>query len=91
MEKPTLYVCDGDMKAPAFHPCGKVQKAMQEKGIDYEKVVAAKGNPIPFLRKDDRGPLREATGGEKLPTLKLADGTVIAPSKQIMKWVTEQP
>jgi hypothetical protein len=90
MEKPTLYVCDGDTKAPSFHPCAKLQKVMNEKGIEYEKVIAAHGNPIPFLRKDDRGPLKDATGDDKLPALKLADGTVIRPSKKIMEWVKAQ-
>jgi len=67
-----------------------VQKAMKEKNIAYEKVIAAKGNPIPFLRKDDRGDLQAATGGTSLPALKLADGTVIRPSKAILEWVDSQ-
>jgi glutathione S-transferase len=89
-ENVTLYVCHGDDGGPKVHPCRRVQEAMREAGIPYEKVVAAHGNPIPFLRKGSRDGLEAATGGKKLPALKLADGTVIRPSKAILKWVAEQ-
>lgn len=88
--KPTLYVCHGDEGGPKIHPCRRVQEAMHAAGIEYEKVVAAHGSPIPFLRKGSRDQLREATGDTKLPTLKLADGTVLKPSKAIMGWIAEQ-
>ena len=63
---------------------------MTEKGIAYEKVIAAQGSPIPFLRKGSREDLRAATGDTKLPTLKLADGTVYAGSKAILGWIAAQ-
>ncbi len=88
---PTLYVCHGDKKGAKLHPCARVQEAMRAKGIEYEKVVAAKGNPIPFLRKGSREELRSATGETTLPVLKLPDGTVIAPSRAILSWVKQQP
>ena len=90
-ETPTLYVCHGDEGGPRMHPCRRVQKALREAGIEYEKVIAAHGSPIPFLRRGSREELREATGDTKLPTLKLADGTVIRPSKAILAWVEQQP
>ena len=90
-EKPTLYVCHGDDEGPRFHPCRRVQEALREAGIDYEKVIAAHGSPIPFLRKGSREDLRAATGDTKLPALKLADGTVLTHSKAILRWVDEQP
>lgn len=89
-EKPTLYVCHGDEGGPKIHPCRRVQEAMHAAGIEYEKVLAAHGSPIPFLRKGSRDQLREATGDTKLPTLKLADGTVLTHSRAIMGWVDEQ-
>lgn len=89
--KPTLYVCHGDEGGPRIHPCRRVQEAMQAKGVEYDKVVAAHGSPIPFLRKGSREGLREATGDTKLPTLKLPDGTVIKSSRAIMAWVEQQP
>jgi glutathione S-transferase len=89
-DRPTLYVCHGDEEGPRLHPCRRVQEALREKGIDYEKVIAGHGNPIPFLRKGSREAVRRATGTEKLPTLQLPDGTVIWHSRAILKWVETQ-
>lgn len=88
-ETPTLYVCHGDEGGPKIHPCRRVQEALRAAGIEYEKVVAAHGSPISFLRKGSREELRKATGTTKLPTLKLADGTVLANSRQILSWVSQ--
>ena len=89
-ERPTLYVCHGDEGGPRVHPCRRVQEALHAAGIEYEKVVAAHGSPIPFLRKGSREQLRAATGQEKLPAMKLADGTVLTPSREILAWVRGQ-
>ncbi len=89
-EKPTLYVCHGDEGGPRLHPCRRVQEAMHASGIEYEKEIAAHGSPIPFLRKGSRAALRAATGEEKLPALKLPDGTVLTHSRAILSWVAEQ-
>jgi glutathione S-transferase len=89
-ETPTLYVCHGDDGGPRIHPCRRVQEALRDAGIAYEKVVAAHGSPIPFMRKGSREQLREATGDTKLPTLKLADGTVLRHSRAIFAWIHEQ-
>ena len=67
-----------------------MQEALRAAGIEYDKVVAAHGSPIPFLRKGSRDELREATGGTKLPALKLADGTVITHSRAILAWIERQ-
>jgi glutathione S-transferase len=63
---------------------------MHAKGIEYEKVIAAHGSPIPFLRKGSRDALKDATGDTKLPALKLPDGTVITHSRAILAWVDQQ-
>ena len=89
-EVPTLFVCHGDDGGPKVHPCRRVQEAMRDAGIEYEKVVAAHGSPIPFLRKGSRDELRAQTGDKKLPALKLADGTVITHSRAILSWVADQ-
>ena len=89
-ETPTLYVCHGDDGGPKMHPCRRVQEAMRAKGIAYEKVIGGHGNPIPFLRKGSREQLEQDTGQKKLPALKLADGTVLAPSKKILAWIDQQ-
>lgn len=88
-EIPTLYVCHGDEGGPRMHPCRRVQEALHAAGIEYDKIIAAHGSPIPFLRKGSREQLRAATGSTKLPTLVLADGTTIHPSKRILAWIEE--
>ena len=89
-EIPTLYVCHGDDEGPRIHPCRRVQEALRDAEIPYEKVIAAHGNPIPFLRKGSREELEQATGDTKLPALKLPDGTVIIHAKAILAWVGAQ-
>jgi Glutathione S-transferase, N-terminal domain len=90
-EKPILFVCHGDDGGPRFHPCRRVQEALRDAGIEYQKVIAAHGSPIPFLRRGSRDRLFEATGTKKLPTLKLPDGTIISHSREILAWVREEP
>jgi glutathione S-transferase len=89
-ETPTLYVCHGDEGGPRMHPCRRVQEALHAKGIEYEKVIAAHGSPSPFLRKGSRAQRRAATGAEKLPALKLPDGTAIINSRAIFSWIDQQ-
>jgi glutathione S-transferase len=90
-EKPTLFVCHGDDGGPRIHPCRRVQEAFRAAGVEYDKVVAAHGSPLPFLRKGSRDELRAATGADKLPALKLSDGTVITHSRAILAWIGQQP
>lgn len=89
-EAPTLYVCHGDDGGPRVHPCRRVQEALRGAGIEYEKVIAAHGHPVRFLRKGSRDALRDATGDTKLPALKLPDGTVITHSRAILSWISRQ-
>jgi glutathione S-transferase len=88
--RPTLFVCHGDDRGPRLHPCRRVQEALRAAGIEYDKVIAAHGSPLPFLRKGSREDLREATGSTKLPALKLADGTVMTHSRAIQAWIDQQ-
>lgn len=89
-ETPKLFVCHGDDGGPRLHPCRRVQEALRAADIEYDKVLAAHGSPIPFLRKGSRDELREATGDTKLPALKLADGSVITHSRGILAWIGQQ-
>jgi glutathione S-transferase len=89
-DTPTLFVCHGDDGGPRVHPCRRVQEALRSADIKYDKVVAAHGSPIPFLRKGSRADLRSATGATKLPALKLPDGTVITHSRDILSWIGQQ-
>jgi glutathione S-transferase len=87
---PTLFVCHGDDRGARFHPCARVQKALRAADIDYEKVIAGHGHPLPFLRKGSREGLRDATGDTRLPALRLPDGTVVTHSRAILAWVDAQ-
>ena len=89
-ENPTLYVCHGDTGGPKMHPCRRVQEALQAAGIEYEKVIAGHGSPIPFMRKGSRDELEQATGSKKLPAMKLPDGKVIHNSRHILEWIEDQ-
>ena len=83
-----LYVCHGDDGGPKLHPCRRVQEALRSAGIPYDKVIAAHGSPIPFLRKGSRERLRQEAGTTKLPAMKLPDGTVLV-DDQILAWIRE--
>ena len=87
---PTLFVCHGDDEGPRIHPCRRVQEALRGAGIEYEKVIAGHGHPIPFLRKGSRDDLRMATGDTKLPALMLANGAVITGSGAIRSWTSQR-
>ena len=52
------------------HPCWRVQKALDEAGIEYEVVKH------PF-RRSKRTEYVELTGQKLLPAIELEDGTVI--------------
>lgn len=87
---PTLYVCHGDDGGPRIHPCRRVQEALRAAEIEYDKVLAGHGNPIPFLRKGSRDQLHDATSATKLPALKLPDGEVLTHSRAILAWIRQQ-
>ena len=89
-ETPTLFVCHGDEGGPRIHPCRRAQEALHAAGVEYEKVIAGHGHPIPLLRKGSRDQLREATGDTKLPALKVSDGTIITHSRAIVSWASRQ-
>ncbi|MEA2169977.1 MAG: Glutathione S-transferase, N-terminal domain [Solirubrobacteraceae bacterium] len=88
-EKPTLYVCHGEKQGPRFHPCRKVLEAFEESGVEFEKVVGGKGSPLPWS-KPPRERVIADTGQDSLPALRLADGTVITPSRQILSWLEDR-
>ena len=59
------------------HPCWRVQKALDEKGIEYEVV---KGPLLPGRRDE----LDQLSGQNKYPTIEFEDGSVYrAESKEM--------
>ncbi len=84
-----LHRC-GIMFVKGPHPCWRVQKALDEAGVEYELVK----HPAMRGRRTD---LIQQTGQKLLPAVELADGTVIREeSSQLAAriregWLDEQP
>jgi glutathione S-transferase len=51
------------------HPCWRVQKALDEQGIEYEVV------PLPF-RRSKRDQVQQVSGQKMYPVIQLEDGRV---------------
>jgi glutathione S-transferase len=64
-----LYRCSTTWAKLGPHPCWKVQKALDEQGIEYEIVKGP-------IRRGKRDELEELSGQRKYPVLELPDGEV---------------
>jgi glutaredoxin len=64
-----LHRCPNEWVKLSGHPCWKVQKALDEQGIDYE---VAKGP----LRAGKRDELEQLSGQRKYPVIEFEDGRV---------------
>ncbi len=64
-----LHRCSVTWAKYGGHPCWKVQKALDEQGIEYEVV---KGPLLPGKRKQ----LEEISGQKKYPTIEFEDGRI---------------
>jgi glutaredoxin len=51
------------------HPCWKVQKALDDQGVDYEIVTG------PWLARSKRRALRDGTGQSQFPAIEFEDGS----------------
>lgn len=85
-DKPTLYVCHIDDGGPPPHACRRAQRELRNAGHDFEKVVFGKGIPFGLFTKGKRPELKAMSGQEKLPVLRLPDGTAINGSANIIAW-----
>jgi glutathione S-transferase len=82
----TLYVCHIDEGGPKPHACRRAQNALRAEGHDFEKVIFAKGIPFGLFTTGRRPELKAMSGQEKLPVLKLPDGTFVNGSGEIIEW-----
>ena len=64
-----LHRCPNGWVKLSGHPCWKVQKALDEQGIEYEIVTGP-------LRRSKRDELEKLSGQRKYPVLELPDGEV---------------
>jgi len=74
-----LHRCSAMWVKIDAHPCWRVQKALDEQGIEYEVV---KGPLLPGKRSD----LERVSGQRKYPTIEFEDGSAYrAESKDMAK------
>jgi glutathione S-transferase len=64
-----LHRCPNTFVKLDAHPCWKVQKALDEQGIDYDIVKGP-------LRRSKRDELEELSGQRKYPVIEFPDGEV---------------
>jgi glutathione S-transferase len=78
-----LYRCSTMWAKMNGHPCWKVQKALDEQGIDYEVVKGPH-------RRGKRDELERVSGQRKYPTIEFEDGsTYRAESKEMAARIRE--
>jgi hypothetical protein len=65
-----LYRCKNIWVKSPGHPCWRVQKALDEQGIDYEVV------PGPWPGRSQRGEIERLSGQPKYPIIQFEDGSV---------------
>jgi hypothetical protein len=76
-----LHRCSTTWVKISGHPCWKVQKALNEAGIEYEVVK----HPV---SRSKRTEYIELTGQKLFPAIQLEDGTVIRrESKELVEMV----
>jgi glutaredoxin len=66
-----LHRCSNMWVKVDGHPCWRVQKALDEAGVEYEVVKH------PSFRRSKRTEYIALTGQDRLPAIELEDGTVI--------------
>ncbi len=78
-----LHRCDATWIKLPGHPCWRVQKALDEAGVEYE-VVKVKAP------RHKRAETRQRTGQSLLPWLELDDGRAVrAESKELAQRIRE--
>jgi glutathione S-transferase len=90
-EKLTLYVCNIDDGGPPPHACKRAQRALRAEGHEFDKVIAARGIPFGLFTTGRRPELKKLSGQEKLPVLRLPDGTTVNGSADIIAWARDHP
>ena len=63
-----LHRCGGQWVKIQGHPCWKVEKALQDAGIEYERVPGPR-------KKDEREAIIAGTGQKLYPAIQFEDGT----------------
>ena len=72
-----LHRCSNVWAKVSGHPCWKVQKALDEAGVDYEVVKGP-------LRPSKRDDLERLSGQRKYPVIEFEDGAVYREESKAM-------
>ncbi|HEY2373214.1 MAG TPA: glutaredoxin domain-containing protein [Gaiellaceae bacterium] len=64
-----LLRCSGQFVKIKAHPCWKVEKALQDMGIEYERVNLPSG-------RGKRDEIQSLSGQRKYPAIRFEDGSV---------------
>ena len=63
-----LHRCSNQWVKIGAHPCWKVEKALQDAGVEYERVPGPR-------KKDEREAIIAGTGQKLYPAIQFEDGT----------------
>jgi glutathione S-transferase len=72
-----LHRCSNEWVKISGHPCWKVQKALDEAGVEYEVVTGP-------LRRGKRDDLETLSGQRQYPVIEFEDGTVYREESKAM-------
>jgi len=72
-----LHRCSNTWAKLGPHPCWKVQKALDEAGVEYELVKGP-------LRSGKRDELEALSGQRKYPVIEFEDGSVYREESKVM-------
>ena len=86
-----LLVCHLDDGGLPPHACKRAQRALRATGHDFDKLVAARGVLFGLFTTGRRPKLKQLSGQEQLPVLRLPDGATINGSANIIAWANEHP
>ena len=74
-----LHRCSGTWVKLEGHPCWRVQKALDESGVEYELVKEGSA-----LKGSSRGQTVEKTGQKKFPWIEFEDGSIYREDSKAM-------
>jgi hypothetical protein len=78
-----LHRCSGMWAKFEGHPCWRVQKALDDSGVEYEFVKEGSS-----FKGSSRGPTIEKTGQKKFPWIEFEDGSFYrAESKEMAETI----
>jgi glutaredoxin len=73
-----LLRCSGQWVKIKAHPCWKVEKALQDMGIEYERVNLPSG-------RGKRDEIQSLSGQKKYPAIQFEDGSVYREQSKVME------